>query len=367
MGSFLFMEFQTVFGGGAIDDTADFMSKIIGSLKIVFAENGAVSQGLALFLGIAALIAIIGYFMELWNLSAKDLLSFDKMIVSFIKIAFVLIILIFSQDLIVGAFDVCSAGYDYVAEEMPNITVNSDDVQITYFGQSKIPESYTTPLEDPVDSVTQSILDAEDDGILDQAADVVGGIIDAVTGGGGDDAEGEEPTVTMQTIFEAKKFTGGGVMERTLKMLSSVITLFLPFLLCFVAQCVAYFVCVSNAIQLVLYGVFSPIALAQSYEEGTRSTGIQYLKKFIAAGITFAVIIVVMSAASWLQSGVVTWIASSSSDLLNDKGVLAINAINFYNIIGDLKLIIPYTVIQFGAIGAILKCDQVARDMLGAR
>lgn len=355
MGSFLFTEFQTIFGGGAIEDTANFMSTVIGALRNVFANNGAVTQGMALFLGIAALIAIIGYFMELWNLSAKDLLSFDKMIVSFIKIMFVLILLVFSQDLIVGAFDICSAGYDYVVEEMPKISVSSNDVKITYFGQSEIPEHYTDPLKDPVDSVTQSILDSESDGVVDT-------IVDAVTGDEDEDAE-----VTMQTIFECKKFTGGGALERTLKMLSSIFTLFLPFLLCFVAQCVAYFICVSNAIQLIAYGVFSPIALAQSYEEGTRSTGIQYLKKFIAAGLTFAVIIVIMSAASWLQSGVVTWIASSSGDLLNDKGVLAINAVNFYNIIGDLKLIIPYTVIQFGAIGAILKCDQVARDMLGAR
>lgn len=346
MGSFLFTEFQTIFGGGAIDDTANFMKTIIGALRNVFADNGTVTQGMALFLGIAGLIAIIGYFMELWNLSAKDLLSFDKMVVSFIKIVFVLIILVFSQDLIVGAFNVCSAGYDYVAEEMPKISNSSDDVKITYFGQSEIPEHYTDPLKDPVDSVTEKILESESDG---------------------NDTNDDDTEVSMQTIFECKKFTGGGALERTLKMLSSIITLFLPFLLCFVAQCVAYFICVSNAIQLIAYGIFSPIALAQSYEEGSRSTGIQYLKKFVAAGLTFAVIIVIMSAASWLQSGIVTWIASSSSDLLNDKGVLAINAINFYNIIGDLKLIIPYTVIQFGAIGAILKCDQVARDMLGAR
>ncbi|OUO25393.1 hypothetical protein [Eubacterium sp. An3] len=343
MGSFLFMEFQTIFGGGAIEDTASFMSSIIGALRNVFAENGAVTQGMALFLGIAGLIAIIGYFMELWNLSAKDFLTFDKMVLSFTKVVFVLVLLIFSQDLIVAAFNVCAAGYDYVAEEMPNITSSSDNVRITYFGQSEIPDNYTDPLPDPVDSVTQGILDSE---------------------AGNDDDRTE---VSMQTIFECKKFTGGGALERTLKMLSSILTLFLPFLLCFVAQCVAYFVCVSNAIQLIAYGIFSPIALAQSYDEGSRATGIQYLKKFIAAGITFAVIIVIMSAASWLQSGIVTWIAGTSGNLLDDEGVLAINAINFYNIIGNLKLIIPYTVIQFGAIGAILKCDQVARDMLGAR
>lgn len=355
MGSFLFMEFQTVFGGGAIEDTASFMSSIIGALRNVFAENGAVTQGMALFLGIAGLIAIIGYFMELWNLSAKDFLTFDKMVLSFTKVIFVLVLLIFSQDLIVAAFNVCAAGYDYVAQEMPNILSSSDNVTITYFGQSEIPEHYTDPLPDPVDSVTQGILDSESDGIIDT-------VVDAVTGNDDDEAE-----VSMQTIFECKKFTGGGALERTLKMLSSILTLFFPFLLCFVAQCVAYFVCVSNAIQLIAYGVFSPIALAQSYDEGSRATGIQYLKKFIAAGITFAVIIVIMSAASWLQSGVVTWIAGTSGNLLNDEGVLAINAVNFYNIIGDLKLILPYTVIQFGAIGAILKCDQVARDMLGAR
>ena len=188
MGSFLFTEFQTIFGGGAIDDTANFMKTIIGALRNVFADNGAVTQGMALFLGIAGLIAIIGYFMELWNLSAKDLLSFDKMVVSFIKIVFVLIILVFSQDLIVGAFNVCSAGYDYVAEEMPKISNSSDDVKITYFGQSEIPEHYTDPLKDPVDSVTEKILESESDG---------------------NDTNDDDTEVSMQTIFECKKVHRG--------------------------------------------------------------------------------------------------------------------------------------------------------------
>ncbi len=339
MGSFLFTEFQAVFGGGAVNDTANFMASVIGALRTVFAENGAVAKGMALFMGIAGMIAIIAYFMELWDLSAKDLLSFDKLVLSFLKFVFVFSVLIFSQDLIVGGFNLCAAGYDVVVEQMPGINTSSDNMTVTYFGQSSIPESYTQALEEPLDDVTQSVIE--------------------------DDIE-DGATISMETIFSSKNFIGGGVLERTLKMLSSIMTLFIPYLICFIAKIAAYIICISNAIQLIAYGILSPIALSQCFDGGTRGTGIVYLKKFLATGLTFGIIIIVLYAAQWLQAGVATWTASTASEFVTD-GALAINATNFYDIIGRPGMLLPYTVIQFGAVGAIFKCDQIARDMLGAR
>ncbi len=339
MGSFLFNEFQTVFGGGAISETINFMSSILDALKNVFAVGGAVSTGMTLFLGMAGLLVIIFYFMELWNLSSKDLLSFDKLVLSFVKVVFVFSVLIYSQDLIITSFDLCSSGYQYVYEQTSKISVSSDDLKISYFGQDAIPENYTAELKQPLDSVTERII--------------------------GDDI-GEGEPISMKTVFESKHLFSGNMIDRLMGIVSAVFTLLIPYALCFIAKLASYIVCVSNAIQMVAYGIFSPIALAQSFDEGSRSTGITYLKKFLASGISFGVILVIMYAGQWLRTGVISWASSSLGHYIS-HGVLTVNASNFSTIVGNLALTVPFSVIQFGVIGAIIKCEQIAKDMLGAR
>ena len=112
---------------------------------------------------------------------------------------------------------------------------------------------------------------------------------------------------------------------------------------------------------LVAYGFCMPIALTQCFEDGQRSAGIRYLKKFAAQALTFMVIIIILYAVSKLQGALLPQLLQG----LYKGNTLDINNDNFKEIIGNWKVLISIVVVQFAAVGAMLKGSQIANDIMG--
>ena len=104
-----------------------------------------------------------------------------------------------------------------------------------------------------------------------------------------------------------------------------------------------------------------PLALAQCFEEGQRSAGIRYLKKFAAQALTFMVIIIILFAVSKLQGATLPQLLKG----LCKNGTLDINNDNFRQVIGNWRVLISIVVVQFAAVGAMLKGAQIANDIVG--
>lgn len=71
--------------------------------------------------------------------------------------------------------------------------------------------------------------------------------------------------------------------------------LFLASLIFAAIKLLSMFVCISNAVMIVARAVFAPIAVVQVFDEGTRSAGIRYIKKFVAECCTMAGICVILT------------------------------------------------------------------------
>lgn len=349
MHQFVFTEFSYIYGGGIQDKIPAFMSHILNALVTLFDSNGAVNQAMEVFLGIGGLLAVIFYFGELWDLSSKDLLNLEKMVLSFMKYMAVFMLLILSPELITGTFNVCKSAYELSNESFKKVKIDNSKFKIEFFGQKEFPDSYTAVLKDPVDEETKTIL-KDSESLLDKLF-------------GKDDKKAE---VTMQDIFEAKGFYPGNPMSRNMRCLGAATAMFFPFIICIASIGAGYIVCITNALQLIGYGVLAPISIAQCYGDLKSSTGFTYLKKFAATGITFACIIAIIYAGHWLQNSMLAWTAAENPEYIV-KNVLSINAGNFYDIVFNFKLMLSYTIVQFGTVGAILKCNQMANDVLGAR
>ena len=143
-----------------------------------------------------------------------------------------------------------------------------------------------------------------------------------------------------------------------IKHISEFIPLLLVNLVFFVAKAAAYLITVSNAIMVIVRAVLAPLGIVQLFDDGQRSNGIRYLKKFVGEALTFAAIVGILYAASLLQGQL---IASVVSDSLG--GELSVD--NIADVL-NLSTLVPIVIIQLSAAGAIMKATQLSNDIVGA-
>lgn len=167
---------------------------------------------------------------------------------------------------------------------------------------------------------------------------------------------------SMREVFQGKSNSlyGSGI-KGALNAVGSVMLLMIPWMISYIAVGLSYLISISNAIMLVAYGFCMPIALTQCFEDGQRSAGIRYLKKFAAQALTFMVIIIILYAVSKLQGALLPQLLQG----LYKGNTLDINNDNFKEIIGNWKVLISIVVVQFAAVGAMLKGSQIANDIMG--
>lgn len=358
MPEFVYNQFCTVFGSGLIEKTSKFMDMVVTALNSIFPADGSgfMNTACTLFGALAGSLLVIFYFMDLYTLASKDIISLDKLVVSFIRLLVCFALVVYCKEITVNTFNLCGNIYHAVAEKTVNTVLTTDSLSknnkknsvITFWGMDSLPG-----YEDSLDIKVKYVIHTQVAQATGQAQDK--------------DEEGILEAKSMKDVFETSTNKGGiygkGV-KGTINAISSFMLLLLPWLISYVAVGLAYLVSVSNAIMLLGYGFFMPIALTQCMDNGQRSAGILYLKKFIAQALSFAVIIVILYGVSKLQGALLPQILK---DMTNGKGTLDINSTNFKTIISNFPALISIVIVQFGAAGAMLKGTQIANDVIGAR
>lgn len=350
MQEFVYNQFATIFGSGLIEKTSDFINMVVGALNTLFPLNGTgiMNTACTLFSGLAGSLLIIYYFMDMYSLAAKDLVSLEKLAVSFIKLILCFMLVLYAKEITVNVFNLCGNMYHMVAEETINkeITTNGSlSKQITFWGMSSLP-GYDDAVDVSITTKKETITDK---------------LQNTFTGGD------KKTTVTteaksMREVFQGKSNSlyGSGI-KGALNAVGSVMLLMIPWMISYIAVGLSYLISISNAIMLVAYGFCMPIALTQCFEDGQRSAGIRYLKKFAAQALTFMVIIIILYAVSKLQGALLPQLLQG----LYKGNTLDINNDNFKEIIGNWKVLISIVVVQFAAVGAMLKGSQIANDIMG--
>ena len=185
-----------------------------------------------MFVGIACSLLVLYFGMDIYNQVSRDMFSFEKLIVMLLKLVMAFAILLCLQDIITTIIKI---GYN----------------MYKLCGDSSF------------------------------ASTIFGSVNDAAT----------VNIDLSDTAALKKEFSGLNFVFH----IGIVGVLFLASLIFAAIKLLSMFVCISNAVMIVARAVFAPIAVVQVFDEGTRSAGIRYIKKFVAECCTMAGICVILT------------------------------------------------------------------------
>lgn len=284
-------------------DISDFLGEVITATQDLFSDN--VSVLVTTFSVIAGSLMIIFLYIDLTSNATKELLTLERLILTFIKYFIAMVILIYLPEILNSLFELAKGIYDVACE---NFTYDNLDYGIRFFPN----DGNSNPSVFP----------------------------------------------DFETIKDALSDAGySNKVTAVIKHISEFIPLLLVNLVFFVAKAAAYLITVSNAIMVLVRAVFAPIGIVQLFDEGQRSNGIRYLKKFASDALTFAAIVGILYAASLLQGQLIASVVSE-----NLGGVLSVD--NISDVL-NLSTLVPIVIIQLSAAGAILKAAQLSNDIVG--
>lgn len=302
MSKLVFNALAAIFDGSMAAKVFAFIESVMIALTAIF-TSGEVMKGFTVLQAVGGSLLIIFFFVELTDNASKDMITLERLVLAFIKLILGMCLLMFLKEIIAGLFAFVYGIYHKIA------TAGVDNVSfgITFWGQSTFPESF-----DALSEADQNFKNLDSNPLK----------------------------AIMGSI--------GLLVNSLILSLAS-----------WIAIGVSYFVAISNAISLIARTTFSPIAVAQCFNDGQKSNAIRYLKKFAADGLTMAVIIGILYAASTLQGHLVSTIMAGES-------ITSINSDNAITVMENLKVMLSIFAINFGAIGAILKAPSLAQDIIGA-
>ena len=310
--------FVLIFGGGlagklvgnGTPGNTGFLGTLMEAASGVM-KMDIIGKGMTVFSGIAASLLVVFFFMDMLSMASKDMMSLEKMMLAFIKLLIAFAIVLYVREIIITLFDLGKAIYGYVGEKLIGKNYTS---MLRFWGESAPPD-YSVVEQD------------------------------------------------LKAVY------GKSTLTQTVSALGSVIYLIFPALCSYLAIGAAYLLCVTNSIQIITYGLFAPIAVTQYFDERTNSSGIRYLKKFASLCLSFAVIIGILWAVSQIQDALISGLMSSSGITAAAGGTYNIDATNFKDVISfkNAGFIITFVVVQFAAVGGIMKSTQIAGDVLGVR
>lgn len=315
MEKWIFDAADILFGGGLADDMAEWMRGLLDTILDLMESGGLIDAALNIFVAISCSLLILYYFMDLVDQAKRDMFSFEKLIVGFIKFLAAFVVLLCLPDILHSIIRI--GRYMYLAME-----------------------------DDGSGTLRSAIMNAPNN-TLELFTDLP-------TGSSGRSSLSEMPTWTeaVQQAFTDKYGFGIG---KILDNFGILICSILVNLIGIIARIAGYFICASNAVMVIVRVAFSPIAVVQLFEDGTKSSGMRYLKGLVADCITMAVIIVILFAATAVTNGMVVNYADVSEITVDNLSTV----MNFKNI---AIMLVPELV----AVGAMASGSKVAHDIMGA-
>lgn len=303
MDKFIFNSLSLIFGTSLQKEISDFIQTIMTALETIF-KTQRINSMLDLFIGVSVSFMLIYFFIDLASKASADLLTFEKLVLSMIKIVTVMAILLMLTDLIYYLFQIIKGIYDKADAFQFNFGL-SGTKKLKFEFAGHVYNKWPTKYKGAVKTDFQNAYGSK-----------------------------------IKTIF---------------LHMDVLLGCLLPFFVLWIARMAAYFIALSNAIVLIIRTIFMPIAVVQCFDEGQRSAGIQYLKKFLAIGVSFAVIILSVSASEILN----TYMLSST---LTTRRI-TIDTLSTF--IGSPKGALVACSIQLAAVGAMLMGSKIANDVIG--
>lgn len=122
--------------------------------------------------------------------------------------------------------------------------------------------------------------------------------------------------------------------------------LIFPWLLSWLCDIAAKFVIIQLCVEIAIRRMFAPLAITDIYQEGIRSPGARYMKKFLAAFIKLA-------------------IATFIGLLIPDITASIAGGLTLTDVDGAFDFVFTIVAINFATIGIILKAGEYANDIVG--
>lgn len=308
MDEFIYNALNDLFMSDIVNVVKTFMDSMMTTIKDAV-ETRASVNGVAMFSACAASLMLIYYFIDIIDRSTKEMITFEYLISSFIKIIISFIILLYIKEIVIGLFDICHSIYKMIVE------YETDKVEgIKFFGFEEFPE-WEKKLPETIK-------------LNGEKCETVGQCFTALY----DD---------FSNIGDA---------------IGMVIMLLIPSAVNKIVGIASFVLVLSQAGSLLLRAMFAPFGVVQCFEDGQRSSGIKYLKKFTAAALSFALIAAAAWVCSWLtQSILVDALADYNGELTFD---------NMHDVICSFA-ILKVVAVQVATIGAMFKTSSIANDVLG--
>ena len=288
----IFNTLVMLFGNGLLSDITDFL-ETVNSATSTALGGGIIADAIAIFKGLGSALVILFFLIELLNETQRDMLTFERLIVMIIRLLAVTVIIMNLESIVIGIEALSSQIFSTV-----KTMATGASSSFSIFGQNA-----STGYQ--FDEIADNMRDALDAGLKDS--------------------------------------------------LSIILQLLLPWIISRLSFVCAYVVSVGRSLELIARAIFSPIGVAQLFEDGTRSSGMRYLKKFAACAMQLAVIAIILYAAGALNNSLVPTFGS---------GYMTINADNIMDILINDTLW-TMSAIQFSVIGLILKSQGICNDILG--
>lgn len=313
MGEQLYDTLESLFAGSLITDIAGFIQDTLDATESFF-DSSQITVMLNLLIVIGGTLVTLFFFMDLMDKSTKEMLTAERFLLSLIRYVLVMLVLIYLQDIIVGMFRVTSALYDLLAD-----SVSLGD------GSGRSPFA----------------------GVLEFFPD---------------DGNPNPDTWPAYSDVEAA-FEAAGYKSKITSYISNLglwVLCIAINLIMWLAKVVAFLIALTTAISLIARAIGSPLGVVQMFEDGTRSAGFAYFKKFLADGLTFFAIMALLYASSLIQSNL---IAIQAADVLN--GALSVEAIDELFSFSNGGMIVSIFAVQLSTIGAMFKANGLAKDIVG--
>lgn len=343
MDDLIYYGMDSLIGNPIADAVAKWIIELFEKVKPFFETNGGMSQFVTIFSGIAGALLVLYFFIDIISQASRDLLSIDRLVVALIKLVAALAVLVSLQSIIYYIIDFgqnmviwmsyggSGGGVGIFKNAFKNKNALSSKKGNNYYNGFFF---FTKNQKDWPDH----------DKFL------------TLSGAPGEDfAKGKA----------LKYYTG---IFSFFRSFSLVLKLAMPMLISLAARLAGYFLATSNMAMLIVRCVFSPLAVVQLFEDGSRSAGIRYLKGIFADALSFSIIIVILQVCSYMNN---VFLSDTFKDLMSKgskiKGIYGYDS-DHHNV-GDVftltncaRLLVPQLV-TVGGMGGAMK---ISHDIMGA-
>ena len=374
MGSVVYQYLRVMFGTKTTTKVSELIDTVLTSLSTFFTENGAAYAVLQILMGVGASLLIIFLFMDMLDKASKDMFTLEKLVITFIRFFITFALLLFLPNLLTKGFQFTSGLYHMVSEKTDTFSGgNEDGVGIIFFkGTPKAEYGWKGVPEDKDWHVSYKGSGKKNEWSFVQVlAQKKKKYVDPKTPDEKDKKKEEEGKNNDHTRIHGAELpddTAEAPAACFYSGMTGITKNFGVFLICvigwiagFVAELVTMFMVVSNALQLLVRTLFAPIAVVQCFDEGQRSTGIRFLKKFFATGLTFAIILGVLYMAQYFTASLMT----SALDVKEGTKEVSIGITEFRNFMETPSKQILILLSRFAVVGMIMGASRLADEVFG--